>query len=104
MRGDQPVGEQLQAQVGVIRVRGRGIQIRDGSLHHHPAHTAILIRPGQRGELRGRLLRIDVPGARLRSVLRVKLGSRVPGIQHGSIGGHSGHTKAISRSHGLEPT
>ena len=51
VRADQPVREQVQAQVGVVRVRRRVGERADRGEHHDRAHAAALVAPGRGRQL-----------------------------------------------------
>ena len=83
MRGDQPVREQVQPQVGVVRVDRRIGQRADLGAHDQRAHPAGRVGAGQRGQLGGNVGGV-VP----------ERGRRVPGVEDGAVVGDGGQPGA----------
>ena len=82
---DQPVREQVQAQVGVVRVRRRVGERADHGQHDDGAHAAALVAP-RRGRELVRALVLPEP-ARLRAGrLGPELRLGVPRVEHALVG------------------
>ena len=61
VRADEPVRQQVQPQVRVVRVGGRLGERADHGEHDHAAHPAALVPPGRRGEIVRPLVLPDEP-------------------------------------------
>ena len=70
VRADQPVREQVQAQVGVVRVGRRLGERGDHGEHDHGAHAAALVAPGRGGQLGGPSFWPELARARRRRARR----------------------------------
>ena len=100
MRADEAVREQVQAQVGVVRVGGRGAEVLDHGRDRDDAHAAARVLADRRRQL-GRAQRRGlgaVEHARADRVARSALGAerdrRIPGVQHAVAVGQRGQAHA----------
>ena len=92
VRLDQPMGQQVQPQVGVVGVGGLVVQRRDHRAHHDDVDVAVLVAAGQLGQLGGNLGHRQPHGAR--RAVAGQLGRGEPRVEDGSVGGDGRHADA----------
>ncbi len=94
----QPVREQVQPQVGVMRVGGLVRRGRvDRGAHRHHLDTAVGIEAGQTRELGGDVVTGELHRAGFAG--RAQLEGGKPGVQDGPVGGDGGQADARCCSH-----
>ena len=99
VRTDEPGGQQVQPQVGVVRVDRGDREVGDGGRHRDHLHAAGVVAAHQAGvlgaEQAGQLLDAQLLGAGLALVGAAERGGGEPGVQDGAVGGHGGQAHAV---------
>ena len=92
VRLDQPMGQKVQPQIGVVGVGGLVVERRDHRAHHDDVDVTVLVAACELCQL-GRNLG-HRQSHRARWPVAGQLGGREPGIEDGPVGGDGRHADA----------